>query len=676
MISHPRPLLAILALAAALLTLGAPARAQGLGDFLSPGPLAEPHAELDGLKNCTKCHEPGRGVSAAFCMDCHDRVRAQVTQRVGFHADKGQRCQGCHADHRGRDFEMIQFEAEGFAHQNTGFPLLGEHGALECVDCHVDEPTYTGLLKTCLPCHGDDEVHGLAASDRDLLSRCDTCHEVVEGWSALPLAMGVFDHNDPAQADYPLEGGHAEVPCEQCHARWSFTPVASAACEDCHEDPHRSLQRAGEACEGCHETPATWEVPGFDHDLTGYSLTGVHADVPCADCHGASVVQPLPYDDCEDCHEDIHSGQFAPRTCEDCHDVITPAFAIPDFDHDETDYPLIGEHREVPCADCHDEAAAAVYVDLPAEDCVACHDDVHDGRFEPEPCSSCHQEYGWGVDDFDHDLTDFPLRGSHADAECASCHEEEGVYVVEAFASCLACHAEENPHDDSVDATSCESCHDETEWDQVTYDHDAETEFPLEPPHDLACDSCHEAETFAGLETACASCHEEGRPAGHFEGECGDCHAGETWSNAGFGDGGHAITGFELGGMHALIACVDCHDEDRAGGRVGSSCASCHAADDVHQNMLGDRCDDCHSERHWFHTRWRHAQVGWPLKGSHRLAACEDCHAAGYAGTPSECWRCHEGEASRSGAAHQSAYFLSCDSCHKTYDWDIPIYPH
>jgi len=36
--------------------------------LLSPGPLAEPHADLDKEESCKKCHVPGGGLSDALCL--------------------------------------------------------------------------------------------------------------------------------------------------------------------------------------------------------------------------------------------------------------------------------------------------------------------------------------------------------------------------------------------------------------------------------------------------------------------------------------------------------------------------------------------------------------------------------------------------------------------------------
>jgi hypothetical protein len=104
-------------------------------------------------------------------------------------------------------------------------------------------------------------------------------------------------------------------------------------------------------------------------------------------------------------------------------------------------------------------------------------------------------------------------------------------------------------------------------------------------------------------------------------------------------------------------------------GAAPTQCASCHATDDPHKNLLGRSCDDCHSETSWLRTSFHHSETGWPLKGAHRLADCVDCHATAYAGTPTDCWRCHEAAAPPGVPAHQSAFFRFCDSCHRPFTW-------
>lgn len=637
--------------------------AQGFGAFVSPGPLAQDHAHIEGLTQCTQCHEPGSGVTAGRCTACHEDVGEQIAEKRGFHGDKTA-CATCHPDHRGRDFVMVQLDRDDFDHDVTGFPLEGGHEDVECADCHTDEDVWTGLDPTCVACHRDDEPHGASDGRTEQILQCESCHGVV-AWDVVRIGGRRFDHDDPGQADFALVGKHAEVECLDCHEEALFVPVASEACTDCHESVHRAAALRA-PCENCHN-PEGWRMSGFDHALTGYLLAGMHADVACSECHGRSRIAPVGHETCESCHTDIHSGQFVPRTCDGCHTVEVAAFRIPDFDHSATDYPLRGAHEPVACADCHGPLPDSTFAGLPFDDCDSCHEDAHDGHFEPTLCLTCHDEGsgGWEVQDFDHDRTPFPLVGQHVDVACEGCHPNEQWQVP--FESCSDCH-DEHPHG-SASPGVCASCHGPEGWTPSLFDH-RDTGFLLDGGHEgVDCVDCHDLEAFVEVGTTCGDCHTP--PARHYEGRCDGCHSGTAWSPATLGGQSHEITGFALEGAHGRLDCLSCHPDGQRASQAQSTCISCHADDDIHRHLLGDSCQDCHAPTSWIRTRYRHQQTGWPLRGAHRLAACVDCHAIRYIGTPTDCWRCHETEAPRSIAAHQSPFFSQCDSCHRPFTWDV-----
>ncbi len=647
------------------------AAAQSLGSFISPGELAEAHAELDTLGGCLQCHEPGAGVSATYCMDCHESVRGQVNNGSGFHATLGESCESCHSDHKGLDFQLVQMEASTFQHYKTGFNLEGEHADLECGDCHEDESHWTGLRSSCLPCHAEDELHDQDGSGRELLADCVSCHEINPDWAALPLPAELFDHGDLDQVDYALEGKHSEAECEDCHEDFHFVPVEAGECEDCHDDPHTSGWEA--ECEDCHEGPQSWEVDDFDHDLTDFSLRGLHKRVSCGACHDEDRTEAVPHARCESCHRDPHRGEFKPRDCDSCHQ-LSQSFSSMDFDHDATDYPLRGEHRELSCDSCHGEGADQSFTNMAFGDCVDCHEGPHGESFEARSCSSCHDEaQKWTVPDFDHALTGYTLEDKHAEAECSSCHGPDTGPELP-HASCQDCHADDSPHDETVSADSCESCHNTLSFTDIAFDH-ASTGFELTPAHQVECADCHGEEHFVEVPTTCSGCHEEDRPEHHFDGECTDCHVAETWSKATLGELGHGVTGFTLDGTHTQLQCADCHDPDLPGQRVGSTCSSCHRSDDPHRNMLGDDCGSCHNETTWYRSSWTHSQTGWPVRGSHRLAACQDCHATGTTGTPRDCQSCHKKDQTP-GPIHEPASADFCGDCHRPYGWAVPPYPN
>lgn len=647
------------------------AHAQGLGAFVSPGPLTSAHSDLDSFSGCTSCHELGGGPSAGKCMDCHEEIQEQVDQQRGYHKDKGKACESCHPEHRGRDFKLIKLEKSDFNHDETGFELRGAHERAECEECHTDPKTFTGLDPACMACH--DDPHNSAESDRKLLGdrNCASCHSD-ESWDALPLALSLFDHTKKSDVDYILEHDHIDVDCEACHVDWKFVPLEYDRCEDCHRDPHRA-DFGKQKCEDCHPIPKGWVVPNFNHDQTPYRLEGLHAKVPsCTDCHGAHKTEPLAYGLCSDCHGFPHDHQFEPTRCDTCHDVFIADFLMPEFDHDKTKYPLVGKHTEVTCIDCHGEGKAAVYVGLAFEDCDSCHEDSHEGRYEPTDCKTCHIEDGFEVAAFDHDKTAFPHTGKHIGLDCNLCHQDNSWTGI-AFASCDDCHHEENPHRSVVGPDQCEDCHVTDGFATMTFDHVGVTGFDLLPQHEnTACTDCHEVlYHFAGLDETCSNCHLAVRPTGHYEGDCADCHQAAGWFPAGLGDNDHSITGFPLHGAHKPLPCESCHEPNRPRGEAVPDCSWCHAADDPHKHMLGNACADCHTDMSWFQTRWRHHQTGWPLRGSHRLAACVDCHAVGYIGTPTDCWRCHEAEAPMNIPQHLSPAFQNCDYCHRPYTWQF-----
>lgn len=663
------------------------ANAQAIGSFVSPGPLARPHDSLSGLTGCTNCHTPGQGPTPDRCMKCHDAVREQVQSRTGFHRNRGTSCGDCHPDHRGLDYALVPDLTNDpkFNHAvDAGWPLEGAHFKLRCLSCHESPRRYVGLDKACATCH--DDPHGRTQTTRTLLQDCETCHDARD-WVANAIPLERFDHDDPQDADYPLDGEHANVACTDCHAEARFVGLAFGACTDCHaKNTHRASAIVAKKCESCHPTPATWEVPTFDHNWTRYPLVGGHVGVDCESCHPGDKTEPIQFEKCDTCHTDVHRGQFAPRGCDECHTVQRTDWKIPQFNHDATRFPLVGQHQEQTCEACHGTGPAAKYAKLPHADCDDCHDDAHNGRFQPTNCAACHTPEGFDVQFFDHDQTKFPHTGKHIGVACDLCHVP-GKWNGVPHGSCNDCHREQNPHGPEIRAGDCEGCHTTEGFALVRFDHVAETGFDLFPQHsDLPCSECHaDLRSFVGLLPDCLECHGEDEPKGHYPGACETCHTASRWWPAGLGDLDHSATGFALHGAHSLEPCEACHASGEPRGQADPACVSCHRRDDAHYGMLGDACGDCHTEMAWLRTSWRHLTTGWALRGAHRLAACVDCHAAGYIGTPTECFRCHENQAVCGGAdairceqAHASPQFPECDSCHVVYTWTVGTdrFPH
>ena len=520
-----RCLLALLAAAGAGGAL--PAAAQ-----ISPGPLSRPHAALEGATACRQCHQPGQGVAPARCLDCHTALRDRIDAGKGLHARPDhQRCATCHVEHHGREFDLVfwgQSGRAGFDHRQTGFPLRGAHARQACQACHRPgllrdaatlqrgganpQRTFLGLGTTCVSCHRDEHRGQLAGQ------ACASCHGQ-EAWSPAPG----FDHDRTA---FPLSGGHRELACASCHpqqpapqagdpdaAFLKLRGLAHESCASCHRDPHAG--RMGQQCQQCHTTTG-WRDGArdrFDHDRTGFPLTGAHRQTACASCHrsrgasGEATFGKLAHGSCTDCHRDVHEGRLG-STCQSCHSTASwrGAPARAGLDHDRTRFPLRGEHREVACQSCHAPGQALRRGGF--ESCASCHRDPHLGQLArtaagAATCASCHTVAAFSPSTFTvaaHDAA-YPLRGGHQAVACISCHRQVPFAELPApvrqradssrpdatrlfrFAGtgCPTCH--DDPHQGEVAqlvaASGCTSCHGVEGWRSVVFDHDR-TGFALE----------------------------------------------------------------------------------------------------------------------------------------------------------------------------------------------------
>ncbi len=488
---------------------------------ISPGSLSTAHADLEGVSNCTKCHELGNQVPDYKCLDCHKEIAALNDQNRGYHVSKevkSKHCIDCHNEHHGRKFQLIRFDTVRFDHKLTGYTLEGKHERIDCRDCHkpdyIDDPdirerskSYLGLDAECLTCH-EDYHQGELSED------CSSCHTNFEDFRP---ADG-FDHND---ADFKLRGAHKKLDCEKCHKKSTrngseyqeFTGMKFERCIDCHEDEHNG--RFGKDCSKCHTESSFLELKSmnrFNHDKTRFPLRGQHVGVDCKACHKGKFTAAIRHNECKDCHDDYHEGEFneeaSPPDCKDCHTLDKP-FDFTSFgieEHNEGNFSLEGAHLATPCFACHLKEDKWTFRDI-GEECKACHEDVHEGKisekYYPEGnCASCHNPGRWNDVEFDHSKTDWPLKGKHAEISCRKCHferSEDGKIEIQKFSllskECSQCH--NNKHGNQFEEggkTDCRRCHSESgDWKADLFDHSA-TRFPLEGKHaEVACDACHKA---------------------------------------------------------------------------------------------------------------------------------------------------------------------------------------
>lgn len=505
---------------------------------ISPGDLTKAHANLEGMSNCTKCHELGEKVYNSKCLDCHSEIKTLINSGRGYHTSsdvKGKECYSCHSEHHGRNFRIINFDTKKFDHSKTGFVLKGAHTKAECTDCHQTKfisdsklkkksSTYLGLDNKCTNCHED--FHQNTLSDN-----CSNCHN---NESFKPASL--FDHN---KTQFSLTGAHIKMDCFKCHPSEKrnskdfikFKNVNFSTCASCHKDPHQG--KFGANCQSCHSTNSFQQINSgsFDHNKTKFSLAGKHKSVKCDNCHKEGLNKKLKFDNCNDCHSDYHKGTFVTNgtvsNCNQCHTEsgFTPStFGVEQ--HSTAAFKLTGMHLAVPCISCHNKDGESWKFRQIGLKCIDCHQNIHGKelttRYLPDSdCTSCHSSDSWKTISFDHNKTDFKLQGKHSNAVCADCHYKRGetksVFIFASVkADCEYCHTDIHfGQFKKGDSSDCSECHNFNSWKPEKFDHE-KTRFSLRGAHlKLKCNQCHKFENNNGnsfikykLEDfKCATCH-------------------------------------------------------------------------------------------------------------------------------------------------------------------------
>jgi hypothetical protein len=185
---------------------------------------------------CGMCHTHASAgdfsLTTQTCTDCHSN---HDTAFMAEHLQKfGPNCTTCH-DGTGN--------MQNFDH-NLVFPLEGQHAALECSACHIEQK-FRGTPQACAACHQEPAIH---ASVFGL--NCAACHTAT-AWAPALLTRHTF----------PLDHGEqGEIACATCHTA-SYTAYT---CYGCHEhdpaeiqDKHAEKGIRGDQlinCAACHPT--------------------------------------------------------------------------------------------------------------------------------------------------------------------------------------------------------------------------------------------------------------------------------------------------------------------------------------------------------------------------------------------------------------------------------------
>ena len=361
-----------------------------------------------------------------------------------------------------------------FDHAKFGFALEGAHAASSCLGCHKSLD-FAASSMMCAACHEDPHRSEMGTD-------CARCHS----------ARSFVDRGPMLRAHqltrFPLSGSHAAIDCEGCHkpaAQGQLRFVnTQAECRACHMDEYNSAKSPDHAaggfsteCQGCH-TATTWSHARFDHQRSGFPLTGAHRTAACESCHTGGRYADTP-SACIACHQaDYDRAQpphaasgFAASACASCHS--TTNWSGSSFNHDATSFPLTGAHRSQTCVSCHSDGV----FNGKSTSCQSCHLDTYNAAvpnhaaagFAASACASCHNTTSWAGATFDHDSRYFRIyRGGHAGRwnACTDCHQVPANY---ASFNCLSCH----PHSDRAEtdgkhdgnsgyryeSTACYSCH-------------------------------------------------------------------------------------------------------------------------------------------------------------------------------------------------------------------------
>ena len=264
-------------------------------------PLVGRHAQVQ----CTSCHTNlDFSKASSDCKGCHlDVHRGQFAYA----------CSECHTPKQwSNQREMAQ------RHQQTRFPLTGLHATVDCEACHATGQ-YTGLSTECVSCHlqAYQSTTNPSHVASHFSSDCSQCHTVTKvQWS-----NAAFTNH--AISGFPLTGQHAVIACAACHNVNGQSVYAGLPmdCYGCHQanfqaatDPNHVTGNFGHDCAVCHSTGG-WNPASFNHNLSGFVLTGAHASVACAQCHtfnGQPRYTGTPTD-CYSCHQSNFEGSTNPN---------------------------------------------------------------------------------------------------------------------------------------------------------------------------------------------------------------------------------------------------------------------------------------------------------------------------------------------------------------------------
>ena len=602
------------------------------------------------------------------------------------------KCEVCH------DPESWAMKLENctFDHNQTSYPLIGNHKTVDCKLCHVDL-IFSNAKSTCLSCHKDmhQQTVGL---------ECDRCH-TPRSW----IVQNITEIHQLSR--FPLQGRHAQIDCYLCHKSASlllFEPMSST-CVDCHRkdylattQPSHVSGKYPDDCFLCHNE-LSWAPAKFNHNTnTAFPLKGGHIGIECVSCHSNGY--KVTSTNCVSCHlasfnSSTNPSHIAAKFSTDCKTCHTETGWKPSsYNHNTTTtFPLNGAHSGVECINCHSKGYAGI-----STECVSCHLTNFNAATNPNhvtakystDCKICHNVTAWSPSTFNHTTnTTFPLTGAHIGVACANCHSAGYAGISTACSSCHMTNfnATTNPnHLQLKYSTECKICHTVNAWSPSTFNHTTSTSFPLTGAHTtVACATCH-TNGYTGISSTCVSCHlanynattNPGHVAAKFSTDCATCHTSTAWSPATFNH--NTGTAFPLTGSHVGLTCISCHAAGYVG--ISTACSSCHmnkytaSTNPSHvAAKFPTTCEACHTPTGWTPSTFNHnTSTTFPLAGAHIGVACISCHTAGYVGISTTCVSCHlTNYNATTNPGHTAAKISTdCKICHTVTAWSPATFDH
>ena len=413
--------------------------------------------------DCKLCHETlVFNEAPSQCVSCHNDIHSMSV---------GNDCVSCHTTENWLVDDIPEL------HEENGFPLIGAHSNLSCIECHISDTNvrFDNIGNECISCHQDDYATTESPNHESagFSTNCLECHN--------PLGVG-WGTDNINHDFFPLTLGHDIQDCNECHTTGSYAD-ASPDCVSCHQNdyvntsnPDHSSGGFSTNCVACHTTDPGWTPADFsNHDF--FPLTLGHDIQDCNECHTTSTYSDVS-PDCVSCHQNDytnttnpdHASVGYPTDCVSCH-TTNPGWTPATVNHDF--FPLTLGHDIQDCNECH---TTANYADADPN-CVSCHQTDYDNTNDPNhlaahfptDCAACHTTNpGWTPATFDHDGQYFPIySGKHIEGQawndCIECHTNPSDYSVY---SCFQCHAESETNNDhsevndySYVSSECLRCH-------------------------------------------------------------------------------------------------------------------------------------------------------------------------------------------------------------------------